>query len=125
MRGSAAAMRYAGDFAPRRYASTVRPAMLPPNLPPKFSGLQLRDHRVLLKALAEVKPLIAAAGDHVRPAYRRLLEQMRAAYSAHKLVCSRFGGDREPSLRMSTGADCSAVDVLDRLERSRLRTVSP
>ena len=125
MAGSAAAMRYAGDFAPRRYATTVRPAMLPPNLPPKFSGLQLRDHRVLLKALAEVKPLIAGAGDYAGPAYRRLLEQMRSAYAAHKLVCARFGGDREPSLRMSAGADSTALEVLDRLERTRLRSVSP
>ncbi len=49
MRSSAAAMKFASDFAPGDYETTVRPAMAPPKVREGFSGLQTRDHAYLVR----------------------------------------------------------------------------
>jgi hypothetical protein len=121
MRASAGALRYAGDFSPTAYAGVVRPGMMPPHLEPKFSGLQVRDHRVLLAVMGRLKPALLAAAEPVREAHARFLGEMTITYEAHKFVCARFGGDREPSLRMTGGAPASAADVLERFKTSRRR----
>ncbi len=121
MRGSGAALRYAGDFSPEAYAGEVRPAMMPPHLQPRFSGLQVRDHRVLMEAMVRVKPALLAGPEPVREAHGRFVAAMADTYDAHKYVCSRFDGDREPSLRMSAGNKTSAVEVLERFKQQRRR----
>jgi hypothetical protein len=123
MRGSAAALHFAGGFSSRSYAETVRPAMMPPHLEDKFSGLQSRDHRYLLVVLGRVKKLVRATESGDLPSYRRFLSEVDATYHAHKHVCSRFGGDNEPSLRMSGDSGGSAVEVLERLRIARLRQI--
>lgn len=121
MRGSASALRYAGDFSSQSYARTVRPAMMPPHLEPRFSGLQLRDHRVLLRRLASLKTRLMAGPGPVAQAYARFVDEMMVAYDAHVFVCAQFGGDREPSLRQSTGNASTAVEVLERFKVARRR----
>jgi hypothetical protein len=125
MRGSGAALRYAGDFSPLQYRGVVRPAMMPPNLAAKFSGLQIRDHAYLLKWLAEFRPILAAADEAVSGRYQRFVAEMGTTYDAHRYVCARFGGDAEPSLRMSAASSMTAADVLERLKQSRSRSVTP
>ncbi|MFH9354574.1 hypothetical protein [Kitasatospora sp. NPDC017646] len=124
MAGSGAAMRYAGDFTRTQYAEVVRPAMMPPHINPKFSGLQLRDHRILLKQLNRVKRLVESAGPAVHESYQQLLDAMSGAYDAHITVCARFGGDQEPSLRMP-GSDSRAVQVLERFRERRTASITP
>lgn len=125
VRGSGVALRYAGDFSPLQYRSVVRPAMMPPNLEAKFSGLQIRDHAYLLKWLARVRPILAAADEAVRGRYQRFVAEIGPTYDAHRYVCARFGGDVEPSLRMSASSTMTAADVLERLKQSRSRSVTP
>lgn len=121
MLGSAASLRYAGAFSPVAYAHAVRPSMMPPALKPKFSGLQLRDHRYLIKALGSLRAVIESADEGVRRSYLAFVAAMSKVYDEHKLVCAHFGGATEPSLRMKAAADMSAVDALERLKRGRLR----
>lgn len=123
MWGSASALRFAGDFQPVSYERIVRPAMMPPNLEPGFSGLQIRDHRYLLKILQELKPIFAKMDDHLYNRHRQFSQAMEATYEAHKFVCGRFKGCEEPSLRMNANAKMSSVDALDQLKHSRLRSV--
>ena len=124
MVGSGTAMRYAGDFTRGHYADAVRPAMMPPYINAKFSGLQLRDHRVLLKALHRTKPLFATPAPAVDKSYTRLLEAMSTAYEAHIAVCSRFGGDRESSIR-TPGSRVPAVKILERFRDRRVAAATP
>jgi hypothetical protein len=129
MRASAAALRYAGDFSPIEYARRVRPAMMPPNLGAKFSGLQSRDHRCLLRALADLRKLLGAQSGansegRMSLSYGRFVAEMRATYDAHKYVCARFGGDSEPSLRMNPSAQVSATVALERLKEARIQAAS-
>ncbi|MEU8795829.1 hypothetical protein [Streptomyces sp. NPDC048643] len=124
MIGSGASLRYAGDFTRTHYADSVRPAMMPPHINAKFSGLQLRDHRILLKLLHRVKPLVVSPAPAVDKSYRLLLDAMSTAYDAHISVCSRFGGDRESSLR-TPGSAVPAVEVLQRFRDRRLGSATP
>ncbi|MET7391669.1 hypothetical protein ACFYPT_27200 [Streptomyces sp. NPDC005529] len=124
MIGSGASLRYAGDFTRTHYTDSVRPAMMPPHINAKFSGLQLRDHRILLKLLHRVKPLVASPAPAVDKSYRLLLDAMSTAYDAHISVCSRFGGDRESSLR-TPGSTVPAVEVLQRFRDRRVGAATP
>ncbi|WP_448315822.1 hypothetical protein [Streptomyces sp. CO7] len=124
MVGSGTAMRYAGDFTPTHYSDAVRPAMMPPHINARFSGLQLRDHRILLKLLNRVKPLLASPAPAVDKSYTRLLEAMSTAYDAHISVCSRFGGDRESSLR-TPGSRVPAAKILERFRDRRISAATP
>lgn len=124
MIGSGASLRYAGDFTRTHYTDAVRPAMMPPQINAKFSGLQLRDHRILLRLLHRVKPLVASPAPAVDKSYRLLLDAMSTAYDAHISVCSRFGGDRESSLR-TPDSRVPAVEVLQRFRDRRLGAATP
>ncbi|WP_327358857.1 hypothetical protein [Streptomyces sp. NBC_01304] len=124
MIGSGASLRYAGDFTRTHYTDAVRPAMLPPHINAKFSGLQLRDHRILLNLFHRVKPLVASPAPAVGKSYKVLLEAMSTAYDAHIFVCSRFGGDRESSLR-APGSRVPAVEILQRFRDRRLGAATP
>ncbi|KOG89130.1 hypothetical protein [Streptomyces varsoviensis] len=98
-RATAAAMRFAADFDPGLYARSVRPEMTPPQVRAGFSGAQTRDHDHLVRLLHTLPA-------HLDPATRRstaytdLLDALDQVYDAHVHVCSRFGGDTAPSLRM-------------------------
>ncbi|MEU1013720.1 hypothetical protein [Streptomyces sp. NPDC005890] len=124
MIGSGTSMRYAGDFTRTHYTDAVRPAMMPPHINAKFSGLQLRDHRILLKSISRVKPLLASPAPAVDKSYRKLLDAMSTAYDAHIAVCSRFDGNRESSLR-TPGSTVPAVQILERFRERRIGAATP
>jgi hypothetical protein len=120
MDGAGAALRYAGDFSPTQYARTVRPAMGPPLVNPRFSGLQARDHRVMLNRFQDVRLKIDRSTGALAGAYARFRHATAQAYAAHKFVCARFGGSSEPSLRMAANSTSMASETLERIGRSRL-----
>ena len=128
LRGSAAAMKFASDFAPADYDRTVRPDMAPPKVRAGFSGFQTRDHAHLVRLLGALRPLFAALAGRLA-AHRELVDAMASAYAAHELICAHFRGDVLPSLRMAAasrgGAGRTGVDVVRDLMRSRLALVDP
>ena len=123
MWGSASALRFAGDFHPQQYETLVRPAMMPPNLEPGFSGLQSRDHYYLIKSLSRLKSVFKRLDPCFQSQYYQFLQAFDAAYEAHKLVCSRFKGDQQPSLRMQAEVRHTAIDVIDQLKHARMRNL--
>lgn len=80
-------------------------------------------NRYLIKALGSLRSSIRTAEASVQDAYRVLVASMSEVYDVHKLVCARFGGTTEPSLRMNASAGLSAVEALDRLKQGRLRAI--
>ena len=128
LRGSAAAMRYASDFAPEDYDRTVRPDMAPPKVRAGFSGFQTRDHAYLVRLLTVLKPVFASLSGRIT-AHKELVDAIVSAYEAHELICARFRGDVLPSLRMAAAAhgkiDRAGVDVVRELMRNRLALVDP
>ncbi|MFV2022371.1 hypothetical protein [Micromonospora sp. LOL_023] len=125
MRSSAAAFRFASDFAPVDYEQLIRPAMAPPAVRAGFSGLQTRDHAYLMGLFAEVRLMRAKIGAaRLGEAFEEFVEATIAAYEAHQLICARFGGDVLPSLRMAarSGGRSAApgVQAVRQLMRARL-----
>ncbi|WP_326550075.1 hypothetical protein [Micromonospora sp. NBC_01813] len=125
MRSSAAAFRFASDFAPVDYEQLIRPAMAPPAVRAGFSGLQTRDHAYLMGLFAEVRVMRAKIGAaRLGEAFEEFVEATIAAYEAHQLICARFGGDVLPSLRMAarSGGRSAApgVQAVRQLMRARL-----
>lgn len=49
-------LRFTADFAPEAYTGTVRPSMMPPAMPPGFSGVQGPDHRMLVRLYRRMRP---------------------------------------------------------------------
>lgn len=128
LRGSAAAMRFASDFAPEDYDRTVRPHMAPPRVRAGFSGFQTRDHAYLVRLLSALKPALTALNGR-SGAHKELVDAVVAAYSAHEFVCARFRGDVLPSLRMAAASrgrtGRAGVEVVRELMRKRLALVDP
>jgi hypothetical protein len=126
LRSSAAAMRFASDFDPDDYDSTVRPAMAPPAVRAGFSGLQTRDHAYLVRLFGARKPALGATGG---PAHKEFVESVVSAYATHEFICARFRGDVLPSLRMAARArgraQRSGVDVIRDMMLTRLALVDP
>ncbi|MGD0557449.1 MAG: O-methyltransferase [Streptosporangiaceae bacterium] len=127
-RSSSMAMSYAAAFGIQEYESQVRPSMLPPTVNEGFSGLQTRDHRHLIAVMRQVAPALADArrqadlnaglGD-----VRAALQQM---YTAHGYVCTHFGGDSMPSLRMEAQQRENArpgMDIVREMAAARLASL--
>jgi hypothetical protein len=127
LRSSAAAMKFASDFAPDDYEATVRPAMAPPRVREGFSGLQTRDHAYLVRVFGAVKPALAAL-DGQAGAHQEFVESVVAAYAAHEFICARFRGSVLPSLRMAAASrgktGRTGTDVIRELMQARLALVS-
>ncbi len=123
--GSAVAFRFTGEFSAQQYEHEVRPSMEPPHVSAGFSGLLSPDHLYLVRLFTALKqvlqglPATELAADH-----QTFVSALRGVYATHKHVCSRFGGDTEPSLRTSGGSGKAAVAVLDGLQSARTRSVS-
>ncbi|MDG4768609.1 hypothetical protein O7632_31635 [Solwaraspora sp. WMMD406] len=125
MRSSTAAFRFTCDFTPVDYERLIRPAMAPPAVRAGFSGLQTRDHAYLMSLFAEVRVMRSKIGtDIVDSAFEEFVDATVEAYEAHQLICSRFGGDVLPSLRMaarSAGRHSQpGVHVVRQMMRARL-----
>lgn len=126
MRSSAAAMKFASDFAPGDYETTVRPAMAPPKVRAGFSGLQTRDHAYLVRTFGAVKPALAQLAGRSE-AHGEFVESVVSAYAAHEYICARFRGDVLPSLRMAAASrdrtDRTGVEVIREMMHARLALI--
>ena len=126
MRSSAAAMKFASDFAPGDYETAVRPAMAPPKVREGFSGLQTRDHAYLVRAFGAVKPALAPLAGRSE-AHGDFVESVVSAYAAHEYICARFRGDVLPSLRMAAASrdrtDRTGVEVIREMMHARLALI--
>lgn len=120
--GCSASLHFAGDFSAREYENTVRPSMMPPNVPPGMSGVLARDHEHLMHLLRGQRELSANLDPRLREHYQQFLSAFGNTYEAHKLVCSRFVGHGRPSLLNRDGEAEAAVAVLDKVKTSRLRS---
>jgi hypothetical protein len=122
-RGAAAALRFTADFAPEAYADTVRPSMVPPDVPPGFSGVQSPDHQMLVRLHRRMRPVFASLDPEAWP-IRAFQDASAEMFAAHMGVCDRFGESEHPSILMETNghhdARVTATHVLDGLVRSRL-----
>ena len=122
-RGAAAALRFTADFPAEAYADTVRPSMMPPGVPPGFSGVQGPDHRVLVELYRRMGPVFASLDPETWP-IRAFQDASAEMFAAHMGVCDRFGGSAHPSILMEANghqdARVTATHVLDGLVRSRL-----
>lgn len=58
LRGTTAAMWYAGDFSPQIYQQLIRPSMILPGTPAGFSGDQNADYHRLKQAKQQLKKLL-------------------------------------------------------------------
>lgn len=122
-RSAATALRFTADFPAQAYADTVRPSMMPPSVPPGFSGVQGPDHQVLVELYRRMRPVFAALDPEAWP-IRAFQDATAEMFAAHMGVCDRFGGSEHPSILMEANghhdARVTATHVLDRLVRSRL-----
>jgi hypothetical protein len=121
LRAAGAALHFTADFAPEHYLDRVRPSMMPPHVPPGFSGLDGRDHQVLIEVFRELRPVFSSLADAEAAIFR---DAARCMLESHSCVCDRFGGAEHPSLRMlADDADTrqAASGVLRRLNQSRER----
>ncbi len=117
MWGSEVALKFAGDFSMSSYEAEVRPTLSPPIAPPGMSGLYWRDHEFLIKKiLFNLKPILSKPRQNIKEAIDSFKDALTCAYDAHKFVCTRFVGDKEPSLISKKPAG----DVLQNYKKNRL-----
>jgi hypothetical protein len=121
-RGCSAALHFAADFSPLAYETTVRPTMMPPKTAPGMSGVLARDHEHLVHLLRSHKRVFAEIDPALRQPYESFVGAFESAYVAHKLVCSQFVGDGRPSLLNRSEQPAPAIEVLDKLKNTRLRS---
>jgi hypothetical protein len=122
---SAAAFRFACDFAPAAYRNEIRPSMMPPHVGEAFSGLLSDDHSCLVQVMSRLHPLMAEAAARFPAGHARLTAAFQRVYADHKFICARFGGAEAPSLRGQTCSHLSGVEQLENYERARSRLLRP
>lgn len=125
MLGTGAAFRFTSDFTPEEYETNVRLAMTHPNIEISLSGLMSEDHCFLNHLTVKLQSTFSDLDPQLSQAHRQFVESFKTAYESHKYVCERFQGGDVPSLRMNPHSDKSAVQVLEKLKRSRLRNIQP
>jgi hypothetical protein len=123
MWGSAAALRYAGDFPEKIYDNFVRVSMSPPNVNDGFSGLLSFDHAVLIRQLIQLKETFKQLPPDLKKQHQRFVWAMSTAYDSHKYVCASFKGGEVKSLRMSESSDKTSVEVLESFKQNRLKLI--
>lgn len=123
LRASGAAMELAGSFSRLAYQDEVRPSMTPPLvISDKFSGLMSWDHARLVRLWQQLKPHFQDLPPALAPEHAAFVNAFGTMMSAHKGVCSRFGGDAGGSLRAPDG---QAIDTLERIEKNRRDMIDP
>lgn len=103
--GTAAAFRFAADFASDDYENIVRPSMSPPFLKEGFSGFFSADHVGLIRILKGLRPALQQLPPELGAVHQTYLRALDLAYEAHACVCENFvgagsslrGGQRENS----------------------------
>lgn len=129
MRSSGAALRFTADFGPVDYDLLVRPAMAPPAVRAGFSGLQTRDHALLVDLFAKLRLIVHGLGvSRDGAAFEEFVDATINAYDAHQFICARFGGDVLPSLRMAANSQGRSnqpgAAALRQIMRARLFTLT-
>lgn len=124
MSGSGLALRFTGDFGPDEYDSVVRPTMMPPQSPPRMSGIMAMDHRYLIKTLRGMKEVFVNLDPGLNMRHLQFFSAFKEAYEAHGYVCEHFRGNERPSL-LSADSSESAVTALDKLKHARLEILKP
>lgn len=125
-RVSAAAFRFAADFAPEVYRDVIRPSMHPPFVPDGFSGALSVDHAALVVRMRAMRDVLAAAGALCPAEQAAMSEALAHLYDDHRLVCERFTDAQAPSLRSGLASvQRAAVHVLDQFKTHRLSMLAP
>ncbi|WBF45732.1 hypothetical protein [Serratia rubidaea] len=114
-------LEFATDLNQQQYLSQIRPTLMPPLAPPKMSGINWRDHVVMIRLMRQSTP----AWHFVEQAEPELAARMRSVlaevYTAHRAVCEKFVGEENTSLLAKENATTSAGQVLEGLKNSRLK----
>lgn len=114
-------LEFATDLSQQQYLSQIRPTLMPPVAPPKMSGINWRDHVVMIRLMRQSTP----AWNFVEQAHPQLAERMRnvlaEVYTAHRGVCEKFVGEENTSLLSKENATTAAGQVLEGLKASRLK----
>lgn len=113
-----AAMEYASDFPAAAYRDEVRPTMAPPHLPPGFSGVFNRDHRVMVRRMRDLERAVGALPPDVPPlaAVRLRADALRDAQGRnrreHARICRRCVPDGASLLRLHRAGGDAACDTV-------------
>jgi hypothetical protein len=116
-------LEFATDLNSQQYVSQIRPTLMPPIAPPKMSGINWRDHVVMIRSMRQS----TEAWNFIEQTYPQLAERMRTilaqVYSAHRGVCEKFVGEENTSLLATENATYTAGQVLENLKKSRLKYI--
>lgn len=114
-------LEFATDLTPPQYLNQIRPTLMPPVAPPKMSGINWRDHVVMIRLMRQSTP----AWNFIEQSHPQLAERMRdvlaKVYTAHRGVCEKFVGEENTSLLAKENATTAAGQVLEGLKSSRLK----
>ncbi|WP_148283056.1 MULTISPECIES: hypothetical protein [Kitasatospora] len=129
MTAAAAALRFTADFSPAHYENDVRPSMMPPHVEPGFSGVQGRDHQVLVEVLRALRPVFGSI-DRARYPYDSFKSAAERLFAAHEFVCAKFGGETKPSLLMEAhhkdgSSTSAAAAVVRQMSERRMALIHP
>jgi hypothetical protein len=129
MKSSRGALLFTADFPQSAYTGDVRLSMMPPYVAPGFSGVQGRDHQVLVEVLRGLRPVFADI-DRDKYPYEEFKAATMRLHSAHEYVCVKFVGETKPSLRMEarnkSGSNVTgAAAVVRQINERRLRLIDP
>lgn len=128
MAASAAALLFTADFSPADYGDDVRPSMMPPHVEPGFSGVQGRDHQVLVEVLRALRPVFGSI-DRARFPYDSFKSTVERLFAAHEFVCAKFDGETKPSLLMEAHgkgrSSVGAAAVVRQISERRMSLIDP
>lgn len=129
MASSRGALLFTADFPQSAYTGEVRLSMMPPYVAPGFSGVQGRDHQVLVEVLRGLRPVFADVNRDTYP-YEEFKAATMRLHSAHAYVCAKFVGETKPSLRMEArnrngSSVTGAAAVVRQINERRLRLIEP
>lgn len=114
-------LEFAADLSSQQYLSQIRPTLMPPIAPPKMSGINWRDHVVMIRLMRQSTP----AWHFIEQAKPALAQRMRSVlaevYAAHRGVCEKFVGEENTSLLAKENTTTAAGQVLEGLKMSRLK----
>ncbi|MDC9605257.1 hypothetical protein WDV76_00545 [Xenorhabdus griffiniae] len=116
-------LEFATDLNQEQYLSEIRPTLMPPIAPPKMSGINWRDHEVLVRLMRQSTPVWS----FIEQTHPKTVERMRSVltevYTAHRSVCEKFVGESSSSLLARTKAATPAGQILEGLKKTRMRSL--
>ncbi|MER2472292.1 hypothetical protein [Photorhabdus laumondii] len=117
-------LKFATDLSKEQYLEQIRPTLMPPIAPPKMSGINWRDHVVMIRIMRQSTD----TWSFIEQTHPETVQRMRSAlsdiYTAHRGVCEMFVGESTTSLLARKNATVSAGQVLEGLKQSRLKSLN-